>query len=208
MPSMTVWKCSSGSANSRTTRHERLRDRMLRRAVERAGDLLPPPRELGLRDVRVVHFVDHVVDLAAERVQRGDRAPPRRRQEQEAVVEARAARRGLLLAVLVRGHEQHRVRYAHRAPVARAQHRPLREHVAARRVDAREDAQAARDHRRQLEPEPPRQAPRRAAARTAAARACAPSRTSMSARQRSSARAFARCARACTPKRSRSSCGR
>ena len=46
---------------------------------------------------RVVHF-------AAEGVQRGDRAAPLRRQEQEAVVEARSAGGGLVLAVLVRGH--------------------------------------------------------------------------------------------------------
>ena len=104
MPSITVWKCSGGSANSRTIGCKRERDRMLRRPVERARDLLPPPRELRARDGGIRHLVDDVVDLAAERVERGDRAAARRRQEQEAVVEARAALRGLLLAVLVGCH--------------------------------------------------------------------------------------------------------
>ena len=104
MPSITVWKCSGGSANSRTIGFKRERDRMLRRPVERARDLLAPPRELRARDGRIRHLVDDVVDLAAERVERGDRAAPRRRQEHEAVVEARAALRRLLLAVLVGCH--------------------------------------------------------------------------------------------------------
>ena len=76
MPSMIVWKCSSRQRELAHDRHQRLRHRMLRRAVERARDLRAPPRELGARDGRVGHFVDDVVDLAAERVERGDRAPP------------------------------------------------------------------------------------------------------------------------------------
>ena len=114
MPSMTVWKWLRRQREFAHDGHERLRDRMLRRAVERARDLLPPPRELGARDVRVGHLVDDVVDLAAERVERRDRAAPWRRQEQEAVVEARAALRRLLLAVLVGRHAERPV--AERAP--------------------------------------------------------------------------------------------
>jgi hypothetical protein len=49
-------------------------------------------------------MVDGIVDLAAERVQRGDRPAPLVRQEQEAVVEAGAALNGLLLAVFVGRH--------------------------------------------------------------------------------------------------------
>ncbi len=53
---------------------------------------------------RIRNLVDDIVDLAAERVERRDRAAPLGRQEQEAVVEARAAAGRLLLAVLVRRH--------------------------------------------------------------------------------------------------------
>jgi hypothetical protein len=71
---------------------------------EAVGDLLAPPRELGGGDARVGHLVDHVVDLAAEGVERRDRGAARRRQEQEGVVEAGAAARGLVLHVLLGGH--------------------------------------------------------------------------------------------------------
>src|SRR5205085_8392054 len=50
------------------------------------------------------HLVGDVVHLAAEGIERRDRAAPVGGQEEEAVVEARAARRGLLLAILVGGH--------------------------------------------------------------------------------------------------------
>ena len=69
-------------------------------------DLEPPPGELGGGHRLVADLVDDVVDLAAEGIERGDRAAPFRRQEQEAVVEARAAARRLVLAVLVRRHER------------------------------------------------------------------------------------------------------
>ena len=46
----------------------------------------------------------------------------------------------------------------------------MREDVAADRVDAIEDAQAAGDHRRQLEPEPPRQRARQRAPGLSSAR--------------------------------------
>ena len=78
-------------AVGRHHRHQRPGHRVLRRAGVRGDDLGAPPRELAARDARVGDLVDDVVDFAAERVQRGDRASPFGRQEQEAVVEARAA---------------------------------------------------------------------------------------------------------------------
>ena len=213
MPSITVWKCACGSGKSRTTGCSALRHRMLRRAGEDLRDFLPPPRELRARHARIGHFVDDVVDLAAERVQRGDRAPARRRQEQEAVVEARPALRRLLLAVLVGRHRaigapgcarsghapwdgpplMRHPRWTQRAvgdraPVERPQRGPAREHVAVHRVDALQDAQAAGDDRRQFESEAPRQ---RAHERSPGfeQRAGAATSNAISARQRSSARA-------------------
>ena len=105
MPSMIVCRCACGSAKRGDDRLQRLRHRMLRRAVVRgARPRAATTRAWRARRRRSVDLVDDVVDLAAERVQRGDRAPPLRRQEQEAVVEARAALRGLLLAVVVGRH--------------------------------------------------------------------------------------------------------
>ncbi len=83
---------------------ERARDRMLRVAGEEVRDLGAPPRELGAGDPDVAHLVGDVVHLAAESVERRDRAPLLRRQEEEAVVEARAARGRFLLAVFVGRH--------------------------------------------------------------------------------------------------------
>ena len=65
---------------------ERMADRVGRRAGVDPPDLLPPPLELGLRQGQVVAFVDHVVHLAAEGVQRGDRLPALGWQEHEAVI--------------------------------------------------------------------------------------------------------------------------
>src|SRR5439155_6715364 len=83
---------------------ERETYRMLRLAGGEIGDLGAPPRELGARYLRIRRFVDHIVYFPAEGVERSDGAPPLRREEQERVVEARAARGRFLLAVLVGGH--------------------------------------------------------------------------------------------------------
>jgi hypothetical protein len=76
--------------------NQRLRHRMLRRAVECARNLLPPPCKLDARHTRIGHLVHDVVDLAAKCVERRDGAAPWRGQKQEALVEARVALRGLL----------------------------------------------------------------------------------------------------------------
>ncbi len=83
---------------------ERPADRMPRLATEDAPDLVPPPVEPGPRDTGIARLVDRVVDLATEGIEGRDRLPLFGRQEQEAVVETRAAPRGLLLAILVGGH--------------------------------------------------------------------------------------------------------
>ena len=85
-------------------RRKRPAHRVIRLTGEHPLDLRPPPghfhaRRLGLRD-----FVDDVIHFPAERVQRRNRAAPLFGQEQEAVVEARPARGGLLLAVLIGIH--------------------------------------------------------------------------------------------------------
>ena len=71
---------------------------------ERGADLAAPPGQLGRRHARVGDVVGDVVDLAAEGIEGRDRGAAWRRQEQERVVEARPARRGLLLDVLLRAH--------------------------------------------------------------------------------------------------------
>src|SRR6187399_1062512 len=73
---------------------------MTREEVRHLG---APPRELGARNLRVLHLVGDVVHLAAEGVKRRDRPAPLGGEEEEAVVEARAARGRLLLAILVGG---------------------------------------------------------------------------------------------------------
>ena len=105
MPSMISFRCSCGDADTarRTAASAWSPDAA---AVRRTGS---PPRCATRRacaaaSCGVASLVDHVVHLAAERVQRGDGAPALRRQEEEAVVEARAARGGLLLAVFVGRH--------------------------------------------------------------------------------------------------------
>src|SRR5260221_381494 len=52
----------------------------------------------------IARLVHRVVPLAAEGVERGDRAPAFGRQEEERVIKARAALRGFVLAVFVRSH--------------------------------------------------------------------------------------------------------
>ena len=85
-------------------RHEGLQRRVFRAAGIGFGHGLAPPAELGLGDARVLYLVDHVVHLAAESVEGGDGRPPRRRQEQEGVIEAAAGGCGLLLGVILGRH--------------------------------------------------------------------------------------------------------
>src|SRR5690349_10781433 len=92
------------------SRRERPRHRMLRVAAEELRHLVPPPAEGHARGRSIARLVDGVVDLAAERVQRGDGAPALWREEQERVIEARAALRCFLPAVFV---------WRHRASTAR-----------------------------------------------------------------------------------------
>ena len=83
---------------------QRLRDRVLRRALIHAIDFGQPPVEFGAGHTRVACLIDHIIDFAAKRIQRSDRPASLRRQKEKTVVEARAAASGLVLAVLVRGH--------------------------------------------------------------------------------------------------------
>ena len=165
MPSITVWKCSGGSANSRTIGCSACATGCCGVPSNARATSCRHHASFVRATAGIGHLVDDVVDFAAERIERGDRAAARRRQEQEAVVEARAALRGLLLAVLVGCHaaalrEGTSAWYATAHQSRVAQHRAAREHVAVDRVDAREDAQAAFDHRGQFEPEAPRQCAR------------------------------------------------
>src|SRR6266513_2654090 len=85
-------------------RRERTAYGMLRLAGGEIGDLGAPPRELRARHLHLRRFVDHIVHFPAEGVERRDGAAPLCREEQERVVEARAARGGLAPAVLVGRH--------------------------------------------------------------------------------------------------------
>ena len=207
MPSITVWKCASRQAIGGDHRPQRERHRMLRRAGEHGADLLPPPGELRARELRVGDLVDDVVDLAAERVERGDRAPPLRRQEQEAVVEARAALRRLCWQYSSgvmrrlrdgRGDAGAEGRRASRATRAQS----VRESFGRRRKTSPPAASMPSRMRwppastpDNLEAEPPRQRARRAAVRIRASRARATIRTpSARATRRRSAR------RRCAPR--------
>ena len=150
-------------------RHQRAHRRMARLAGEGRGDLAAPPGELGRRDARVGDLVGDVVDLAAEGVEGGDRGAPRRRQEEEGVVEARAAGGRLLLDVLLGRHAARagagdRAAGAWRARARRAtgasapaERRPRDQRGTAEPLDPLEHAQAALDDEAQL--------PARAAAR-------------------------------------------
>ena len=174
--------------------HQRLRHRMLRRAVEGARDLLPPPRELGVRDAGVGDLVDDIVDFAAERIERGDRAPAlagagrgscSRSSSRFARPSAGSIRRASCGVRRRAGDPSARQATAHQSR-ARSTGR-LREHVALRGIDAREDAEAALDHRRQLEAERAAAARASAGARIRASFARAATSKAMSARQRASA---------------------
>ena len=88
----------------RHVRMQGLGDRVRGLAFEHGGDFLAPPHELGAGHHGVLDFIDGVVDLAAKGVQRRDRQPALRRQEQEAVIKTGTAGGGLLLAVFVWRH--------------------------------------------------------------------------------------------------------
>jgi hypothetical protein len=103
---MISCNCSCGRLYSAAHRLQRLRHRVLWLAVGHPRHFLAPPGEFGRCELHVLAFIDHVIDLAAEGVQRGDRSPLRRWQEEEAVIEARTAAGGLLLAVFVGSHRQ------------------------------------------------------------------------------------------------------
>src|SRR5205814_9679898 len=90
-----------GDAERLAMRLERARHRMLRLAVEEIRHFAAPPGELRGGNLRIHAFVDDVVHLAAEGIERSDGAPALGREKEKRVVEARAARGGLLLAVLV-----------------------------------------------------------------------------------------------------------
>jgi hypothetical protein len=53
----------------------------------------------------VGNFVDHVVHLAAEGVESGDRGAPFGREKQKGVIKAAARGGGFLLYVVLRAHE-------------------------------------------------------------------------------------------------------
>src|SRR5205085_4107104 len=67
-------------------------------------EFITPPRKFRGGDLRIEAFVDDVVDLAAEGIERGDRATALRRKEEKGVIEAGAARRGFLLTIIVGRH--------------------------------------------------------------------------------------------------------
>src|SRR6266496_2738424 len=62
------------------------------------------PRHRRPRRRRLARLVHGVVDFAAKGIEGRDRVPALRRQEQERIVEARAALRCFLLTVFVRSH--------------------------------------------------------------------------------------------------------
>ena len=84
--------------------HQRLQRGMFSLAAEGLTHLGPPPGQLGLRDTQVADLVHHVVDLAAEGVERGDGGAPLGRQKQEGVIEAAAGGGGFLLGVVLGCH--------------------------------------------------------------------------------------------------------
>ncbi len=84
--------------------HQRLRHRVAGMAFVQRLHFVAPPAQFGSRQKGIGTFVHHVVDLAAEGVERRNRLAPQRFEKQKAVVEARAALRGTILAILVRSH--------------------------------------------------------------------------------------------------------
>ena len=77
---------------------------MFRLSRKTLFDLFLPPVQFPVCDRGVTAFVDNIIDLATEGVQRGYGTPLFHRQEQKAVVEAGAASGRFLLAVLVGRH--------------------------------------------------------------------------------------------------------
>src|SRR3569623_1960895 len=85
-----------------------LAHRVLGLARVAARHLVAPPRELDACDGGFTALVDHVVLLAAKRVENGHGAALVRIEKQEAVRKAGARAGGLLFAIFVRGHAQGR----------------------------------------------------------------------------------------------------
>ena len=77
---------------------------MLGLAGVKAAKFESPPGQLGGGDLRILAFIDDIVDFATIGVKRSDRPPPLGRQKEKAVIETRAARSCFLLAILFRGH--------------------------------------------------------------------------------------------------------
>ncbi len=95
MPSMISFSRGFGEIEAGRNLGQRARYRMLRRAVKGSSQLLPPPSERRVRGRDIGAIVHYIVHFAAERVERHDRASALFWQEQEAVIEARAAVRRL-----------------------------------------------------------------------------------------------------------------
>src|SRR5690606_9418125 len=85
---------------------------VLRVALVETAHFVAPPGKRFRRYARIAAFIDDVVDLAAESVERGDGAALFRWQEEERVVEAGTALGRFLLAVFV---GRHRARSGRRA---------------------------------------------------------------------------------------------
>jgi len=78
---------------------------MTRVALQHGGNFLAPPHQFGAGDIGILDFIDGIVHLAAEGVERSDGTPSFHRQKQKAVIKTRAALGGFLLAIFVRRHE-------------------------------------------------------------------------------------------------------
>jgi hypothetical protein len=81
-----------------------LHHRMRWLARKRLVHFVSPPSQFGLSDAWVCHFIDHIVDFAAERIKRSDRTSALWRQKQECVIKATARRGGFLLNVFLGRH--------------------------------------------------------------------------------------------------------
>ena len=144
MPSMISFRRSCCRCeNGRDERRERLRHRVLRVAGEQvARPRCATTRAWCARRCASRSLVDDVVDLAAERVERGDRAPPlaaagrgscsrsSSRSPRPSAGSTRRASYGCSSDTREDAGQSNRV-----------EHRPVAEHVAAARLDLVEDAQ-------------------------------------------------------------------
>ena len=167
-PSITASRCSALMPYSAAQRHQRPHHRVAWGGRRRLAPLPCATRPAWSRPRRVADLVDDVVDFAAKRIEGRDRRPPGRRQEQESVVEARAAAGGLVLHILLRRMvgrpAQRQSRHAgrthaerrassQRAPQQRGHPRCRPGAVQRREVhgfDLVQDAQAALHHQPQL----------------------------------------------------------